>query len=141
VKQELLSFTAIGMAGLCVDTAALYLSLALGLNLYSGRVISYLVAATFTWAMNRRFTFATTDRTAPFKQWLRFLAANTVGALANYSIYAALVTWVPLIAAWPVLGVAAGSLAGLAFNFTASRQWVFKAGNSYPASGRTHGNG
>jgi putative flippase GtrA len=36
------------------------------------------------------------------------------------------VTFTVLGAAWPVLGVAAGSIAGLAFNFTVSKRWVFK---------------
>jgi putative flippase GtrA len=47
------------------------------------------------------------------------------GALVNYGTYAALVASVPLVATRPVLGVAAGSVAGLVFNFTLSKLWVF----------------
>jgi putative flippase GtrA len=59
-------------------------------------------------------------------QWGRFLAANALGGVVNYAVYAVLVTLVPVVAAYPVLGVAAGSLAGLVFNFTASKKWVFR---------------
>lgn len=55
----------------------------------------------------------------------RFVAANGVGALVNYGTYAALVALVPFVAARPVLGVAVGSVAGLVFNFTFSKLWVF----------------
>jgi putative flippase GtrA len=75
--------------------------------------------------MNRRFTFAGADPRRGAAQWGRFVAANGVGALVNYGTYAALVALVPLVAARPVLGVAAGSVAGLVFNFTLSKLWVF----------------
>jgi putative flippase GtrA len=82
-------------------------------------------AVTFTWAMNRWFTFAGADPRRGTAQWGCFVAANGVGALVNYGTYAALVALVPLVAARPVLGVAAGSVAGLVFNFTLSKLWVF----------------
>lgn len=125
--REFLRFGLIGAAGFFVDAGVLTLSMkALGLGLYAGRVVSYLCAATFTWICNRRFTFTTADRSAPAKQWLRFLGANAIGGLVNYGVYALVVTFTQTGAAWPVLGVAAGSVAGLAFNFTVSKLWVFK---------------
>ncbi len=127
MRRELFRFALIGAAGFGVDTAALYAALGLGLGLYTGRIVSYLVAATFTWAMNRRYTFTRAVPSDPFEQWLKFLAANAVGALVNYGTYAALVTFVAGVRDWPVLGVAAGSIAGLGFNFTVSRGWVFRS--------------
>jgi putative flippase GtrA len=49
-----------------------------------------------------------------------------VGGLVNYTTYAILVTWVSAASAHPVLGVAAGSIAGLAVNFALSQRVVFK---------------
>jgi putative flippase GtrA len=123
---QFLRFGLVGTAGFVVDAAALTAAMAwLGLGPYGGRVVSYLAAVTFTWAMNRRFTFAGADLHRGAAQWGRFVAANGVGALVNYGTYAALVALVPLVAAWPVLGVAGGSVAGLVFNFTFSKLWVF----------------
>lgn len=125
---QILRFGLIGVAGLFVDIAALYGAMhGLDLGLYAGRVVSYLAAATFTWAMNRRFTFTQADPSHPALQWLKFLMANAVGAAANYGVYAALVTWVAVAHDFPFIGVAAGSLAGMTFNFVASKKWVFKA--------------
>ncbi len=125
-SHEFLRFVIVGAAGFLVDAAALMLATSVfGLGLYSGRVFSYLCAATFTWICNRRFTFAGTGQPAAV-QWLRFLGANAIGGAVNYGVYAAIVTFSALGAAYPVLGVAAGSAAGLIFNFAVSKYWVFR---------------
>lgn len=126
-SQQLVRFAAVGAAGFFVDAGALMLATAgVGLGLYSGRVFSYLCAATFTWICNRRFTFTGLDHRPPVVQWLRFLGANAVGGAVNYGVYAAIVTFSAVAAAYPVIGVAAGSAAGLIFNFAVSKFWVFK---------------
>jgi putative flippase GtrA len=124
---QFLRFGLVGTAGFVVDAAPLTAAMALGLGPYGGRVVSYLAAVTFTWAMNRRFTFAGADPRRGTAQWGRFVAANGAGALVNYGTYAALVALVPFVAARPVLGVAVGSVAGLVFNFTFSKLWVFRS--------------
>ncbi len=125
-RQELLRFTLVGAAGFVVDAGALTMVMhAFGLGLYSGRVFSYLCAATFTWICNRRFTFAARAG-APALEWLRFLGANAIGGAVNYGVYAAIVTFTAVGEAWPVVGVGAGSLSGMVFNFTVSKFWVFR---------------
>jgi putative flippase GtrA len=129
--RQFIRFGLIGTAGFVVDSATLYGAMHLfGLDRYTGRLLSWFVAATFTWVMNRRFTFL--DRRPPFRQWLAFLAANAIGGAINYTVYAALVTFVPAVAETPILGVAAGSIAGLFFNFTASKLVVFRRKHQSP---------
>jgi putative flippase GtrA len=131
VGRQLLSFSIIGTIGFLVDTATLYLAIGvLGAGLYSGRVISYLAAATVTWVLNRRYTFWEQRSANRIAEWARFLAANAIGGLVNYATYAFLVTFYPMAAAHPVLGVAAGSVAGLTVNFTLSRYLVFRGRGS-----------
>jgi putative flippase GtrA len=123
--RQFLRFGLIGTAGVFVDASALYGAMhGLGLGHYSGRILSWLIAATFTWSMNRRFTFED-DRPA-LVQWMKFLAANAVGGLVNYGVYCLLVYFSPVVAAYPIIGVGAGSIAGLFFNFTASKWVVFR---------------
>jgi putative flippase GtrA len=127
LKRHFLRFSAIGVIGFLVDSATLYLSLGLlGLGFYTGRVLSFLVAATTTWFLNRQVTFTDADRSKPLRQWRRFIAANALGGLVNYGVYATIVSLVPPAVWVPLAGVAAGSIAGLAFNFTASRRLVFR---------------
>ncbi|MFV3076476.1 GtrA family protein [Niveispirillum fermenti] len=139
VPRQFLTFALIGVGGLFVDMAALAVALhLLGLDPYGGRVFSYLMAATFTWYMNRQYTFAGVSRRGALRQWLRFLAANAVGALVNYAVYVVVlqlggpvIAWVglwpaALAALLPYAGVAAGSVSGLVFNFVLSRRLVFR---------------
>jgi putative flippase GtrA len=127
--EQFLRFGVVGTVGFLVDSAVLLGMMALGLGPYGGRVVSYIAAASATFALNRAWTFRTARRDAPVaSQWGRFLALNLVGFAANYGTYAALVASVPLVAQHPVLGVAAGSLAGMFINFGLSRRFVFKSG-------------
>ncbi|MFM7688213.1 MAG: GtrA family protein [Alphaproteobacteria bacterium] len=125
VLMEFLRFGVVGTIGFVVDTAVLYAGLALGLGLYGGRAVSYLVAATTTWALNRLWTFRGRGDGPVHQQWALFLLVNLVGFAMNYGTYAALIAFVPLVAAHPVLGVAAGAIAGMFGNFVLSRQLVF----------------
>ena len=127
LASQFVRFAIVGAGGFLVDSGALYGALALGAGLYSGRVISYFAAATFTWALNRRFTFRAHSSSNKLVEYAKFLAANALGGGLNYLVYAALVSNWPLAAAHPIIAVGAGSLTGLVTNFTLSRLLVFKA--------------
>lgn len=124
--RQFISFAAVGVVGFVVDASALYFAMhVLGAGLYGGRLLSYLTAATTTWALNRSYTFRAQRNHDKVAEWGRFLLANAIGGIVNYATYAALVTASPVAAGYPILGVAAGSLAGLCVNFGLSRHLVF----------------
>jgi putative flippase GtrA len=126
VLRQFLLFGAVGVAGFVVDSAVLLAVVATGLvGLYVGRVISYLCAATFTWALNRVVTFRATAGRASPSQWARFVGCNTLGACVNLGVYAWCLAMLPHLPGQPVTAVAAGSLSGLLINFTLSRVLVF----------------
>jgi len=118
-------FGIVGTIGFAVDAAVLYLGLAFGLGLYAGRALSYLAAATTTWALNRSWTFRGEGQHPALRQWVAFVLINLVGFACNYGTYAALVSSVEFVAQYPVIGVAAGSIAGMMGNFLLSRRFVF----------------
>lgn len=129
-RLPLLRFAVIGTLGLPVDAGMLWLMThRVGLDPYSGRVVSWLSAASFTWMGNRYFTFRAARARgliATAKEWLRFIAANAVGGLVNVGLYSTLVRFAP-----PPLNnlygaLVVGVLAGLTFNFTLSKTMVFK---------------
>jgi len=125
---EMFRFGVVGGVGFLVDSAVLLGMLALGFGPYGGRVVSYVVAASTTFALNRAWTFRHQPKSAtPLRQWALFLMLNLIGFACNYGAYAALIASVPLVARYPVLGVAAGSLAGMTGNFLLSRRYVFGA--------------
>ena len=130
-RVSILRFAVIGALGLPVDSGVLWLlTHSLGLDPYSARVMSWLCAASFTWAGNRYFTFAATRAHGPLgiaREWLRFLAANAVGGLVNVGLYATLVRFAPPPLDNLYVALVVGVLAGLIFNFTLSKKLVFKA--------------
>lgn len=127
LAAEFLRFGVVGTVGFLVDTAVLYAAIAAGAGLYWGRALSYVAAATGNWALNRAWTFRSAGRGGAGRQWVMFLLVNLVGFAVNYSTYALLVANLPVVAAHPIIGVAAGSIAGLAGNFLLSRRFVFGA--------------
>lgn len=125
---QFLRFGIVGTIGFLVDSVVLYGGLAVGLGLYWGRAVSYLAAATTTWALNRAWTFRGQGDGPAWRQWAAFVVVNLVGFMCNYGTYAALVTSVAFAQQHPIIGVAAGSLAGMIGNFLLSRRFVFGDG-------------
>ncbi len=119
-------FGAVGVVGLLVDTAALYAGLAVGLEFFAARIPSFFAAATATWILNRAFTFKGAAGEPLHRQWAKFIAANAIGGVVNYGVSVGLEAGVDVVAAHPFLAVAAGSIAGMFFNFAASKHLVFK---------------
>ncbi len=128
IGREFLSFAVVGVAGLVVDVVVLYL-LAPLLGWYAARVVSFLAAATTTWACNRRYTFAASAAAAKASVWreyLAYLATMAGGAVLNYGAYVLTLHWVE--GRWAAaLGVAVGSLAGMGVNFLLARYLVFRS--------------
>ncbi len=124
---RLLRFGIGGVVGFLVDSGVLYALMAVGLGPYAARVPSFLCAATATWLINRYWTFADRRSDQRGSEWGRYVAAMVAGGALNYAVYAALVANSGLVREWPVLGVAAGSLAGMVLNFISSWFLVFKA--------------
>lgn len=127
LRRGFLTFGLVGVVGFLVDSAVLYAALTATLDPYSARVVSYFCAATATWALNRRITFADRRRNGSlFRQWLLFLATNAVGGAVNYAIYSLVVFLGHDHALLPLAGLAAGSVAGWGINYALSHKFVFR---------------
>lgn len=126
MNSRFLRFCLVGAAGFVVDAGLLQAAVTLaGANPFAARVGSFLAAATFTWWLNRHFTFGVGH--APSRgEWARYVAAMTLGAAVNYAAFAATLLMLPFAVHQPWLGVAAGSVAGLAVNYLTSRRFVFR---------------
>lgn len=118
-------FVVAGAFGMLVDMAVLYAALALGAGWLAGRLLSFLAAASFTWAANRRYTFTATA--SPWREWVRFIAAMAGGMVVNFLVYALVLSLLP--GAWwtPGAAVACGSAAGLVVNFVSAKFLVFRS--------------
>jgi putative flippase GtrA len=125
--RRLAIFSLVGVIGFIVDAGVLQL-LVLGLawDRYSGRLISFLFAATATWLLNRRYTFRGPRKHSLGVEWARYILAMSGGFACNFTAYSALVYFFNVDRQWLILAVAAGSVAGLGVNYTASHYWVYR---------------
>ena len=135
IPRQFLAFCVVGTIGFVVDVAILH-ALAPWLGWYGGRVLSFVGAATATWALNRAFTFsaqAAAARYSAWQQYWRYMVAMLGGAAMNYLAYTLTLLWSS--APWaPTLGVALGSIAGLAVNFVSARKVVFRTAQPRPST-------
>ena len=126
IGDEFARFCLVGAVGFAVDAGLLQAVVWAGLDRYSGRVLSYLAAATTTWILNRNFTFRAAGAGAMHRQWARYVEVNALGAGINYLVYAGCLLASTTAYRYPALGVAAGSGVALLFNFAANRYLVFR---------------
>lgn len=127
IRRQLILFCVGGTIGFIVDAGVLQLLVAgLAWDRFTGRLISFLCAATATWLFNRRYTFHGPRRHPLHWEWARYVVAMSAGFAFNFAAYSTLVLLFNLDRQWLILAVAAGSVAGLGVNFVASRYWVYR---------------
>ncbi len=111
----------VGTIGFATDAAVLTLLVQhLDANAYAARLLSFVVAMTVTWALNRAFTFRTAQPMS-VREWLQYAALMALGAAINYGVFAAAYAAWPPARHMPWLAVAAGSLAAMFANFFSMR--------------------
>jgi putative flippase GtrA len=114
-------FVAAGILAFCSDV--------LKLPFAAANAFSIFLSMCFTWAGNRYFTFRARRArglAGMAQEWMKFVGANAIGAVVNYSAALALVHFAPAPLGNKFVAQACGVLAGLAFNFTLSSKMVFK---------------
>ncbi len=112
-------FCVVGSLGFGVDAAlTLLLTQAAGWNPAPSRLVAFLIAATVTWALNRRFTFRST---LGVSTWTPYVLFTSIGAAINIVVFLGWI-WVTSDRAVSVFtGVALGSASALVFNFFAAK--------------------
>lgn len=123
---EFILFGIAGGIGFVVDAAVLY-ALVPALGPFAARVASFLAAVLATWLVNRSLAFQSRrsdlNRKTEFGSYLLLMLG---GGAVNYAVYSGLVLYSPLVREHLVLGVAAGSIAGMFINFALARFLLFR---------------
>ena len=126
LHEQFWRFCAVGAAAFVVD-AGIAQSLVSWAkwNPYVASGLSYLAAASVAWWLNRHFTFGASE--APMhREWATYLIVNASGGVVNVVTRYALMGALDTVRAWPWVGVAVGSVAGLIVNFAANKWYVFR---------------
>jgi putative flippase GtrA len=124
--RRLPGFILVGAIGFLIDAGILTaLMKSLGFGHYGARAISFTIAVTATWYMNRRWVFERNAVRMSSQEYTSYLSVQVIGALINLSVFAAVIEFVPGLAKIPVIPLAVGAAVALMFNFSASSRFVF----------------
>jgi len=124
---QFVRFCFVGCIGFIIDASIVYgLVTSFGMDPYLTRIVSYVSAATATWKLNRRFTFPQNLNRRLRREWFYYITANAIGGTANFLTYVVCLSYFQDINIGIIIGVASGSAVGIAFNFSASKWWVFR---------------
>mgnify|MGYP001159310193 FL=1 len=130
VASRFMRFGVVGGGGFVVNEAALFAAHRLcNAGPHLSWILAFIPSVIFTWWGNRSLTFPDRASQHPVgmaKECGRFVATNSLGALANFIVYAAVVRYAPFPFSIPYLALVAGVFVGLVFNFTFSLKVVFR---------------
>jgi putative flippase GtrA len=125
--REFARFALVGAIGFAVDACVLHGLVAYaGWSPFAARAVSFPVALTATFLLNRAWTFKAL-RIPPAQAYGAYVMVQVAGALLNLLVFTLCVLLVPLLYGWPVVALAIGAGVTLFFNFFASRRLVFRA--------------
>ena len=104
--KQFIGFVIVGAAAFVVH-AAIVEAIAKIWGPIWAQVITFPIAVTMTWWLNRRFTFGASKHSMT-QEWLRYILANLVGWAVSNAAYFALILHSPFIYQRPAIAVAAG---------------------------------
>ena len=128
------AFVVVGGIGFVIDASILAI-LVHGYSWgdYTARLVSFSVAVTATWYLNRRYVFSARKTLDRRREYSRYLAVQLIGMAINFLVYSLCIATVEIMDQWPVLALAVGSAVALFFNFLGARLFVFRGDSDQPS--------
>ena len=123
---EMAMFATVGSFGIAVDYLVYFFAQqAGGIDHIKARALSFVVAVSSNWMLNRLITFTASPRQNPLLQWTYFGATSLVGFVANFGTYSLLTLNVPYYTYSYNKAFFIGIGVGFAFNYLLARFFVF----------------
>jgi putative flippase GtrA len=122
-------FCCTGGLGFTIDFTVLKTVVHLGLNPIGARCVSFAVAVVATWVINRVWTFKAhpdASGAALIREFAGYLAVQSVGFAANFSVYTAMVIGIPALNGRLLPPAVAGTAVGLVVNYLGAKHLVFR---------------
>lgn len=127
IFSQFLRFGVVGTVGFLIDYSFVHTAhFVFGMGLVLAGILSFFVAASGNWLLNRVWTFRGMSSGRLHHEWMRYLGTNALGFVLNRGVYITLVTTTVICVHYPVLALAAGAIAGLGVNFAMARRVVFR---------------
>jgi putative flippase GtrA len=128
-------FVMAGGTGFCVDALVLSaLVNAMAWSPYLARVVSFSIAMTATWYLNRALTFSDRSARRAGAEYLRYAAVQIVGAAVNYGTFAAIVLLFEIASRLPILALVPASLLAMFVTYLGMHRFAFPRQSLEPYS-------
>ena len=98
----------------------------LGWGPWEARFVSFPLAVTATWLLNRRYAFRGAAYVDRHVEYAAYWGIQLAGAAVNFAIFGLCLHWAPAFARWPIVPVAIGGLTAMLFNFAVARSTVYR---------------
>ncbi len=122
-------YALVGTAGFLIDRLMLSAAMGLlGLNYFTGRLVSFSIAVMATWLLNRAFTFEGARSHPPLRQALVYVAVQVAGGVLNVGVYTLAIALAPVLKLHLLIPLAFGSAAGLCVTYLGARSLAFRRG-------------
>jgi putative flippase GtrA len=122
-------FAAVGGAGFVIDAGLLaFLHHGAGLDPFSARALSIVVAAFSTWRLNRSLTFGASGRSQA-EEGLRYGAVAALAAGLNYAAYALALSLWPVLS--PVAAAVGATLVAMGLSYAGYARFVFQGAGAF----------
>ena len=121
-------FGVVGVIGSVINISIFYLMVTqLDLNFNVGTFVSFIVAVTHNYSVNRFWTFRVPKEkiVSYFNGWVRYIVANSVGFCVNFIVLNLIVS--NFGKNYIFHGQISGILCGMIINFLAAKFWVFRS--------------
>jgi putative flippase GtrA len=124
-------FVIAAAVGFALDAGVLTL-LVRGLHwsAWHGRFLSFPLAVTSTWLLNRRYAFRGAARGDRRVEYAGYWAIQLGGAAVNFAVFGLCLRAAPALQRWPFIAVAVSGLAAMLVNFALARSTVYRAPTS-----------
>ncbi len=119
-------FCLVGLSGAFVNLAALTLLVWVAVPVRIAVAVAIFVAMLSNFVLNRQFPFAYAREKHWLPQLFGFIAASSLGAVANYCTTLLVLHFWPLTLRFPQIAASIGILTGMASNYLMTRYVVFK---------------
>ena len=93
---------------------------------WHGRFVSFPLAVTATWLINRRYAFRGAARGDKRVEFAGYWAIQLVGAGVNFAVFGVCLRAVPALQSWPFIAVAVSGIAAMVVNFFLARSTVYR---------------
>ncbi|EKD58557.1 MAG: glycosyl transferase family 2 [uncultured bacterium] len=143
IVEQFAKFFLVGIMNTGVDLIILNIlivisGIAVGAGYSAQKAISFLAAVTFSYFINKHWTFQDKSKESEGKKMSQFFAVSFVGMIINVTTATIVVNYfqtpinnmlnLPLLTPqlWGNLGALCGTAVGLGWNFVGYKLWVFK---------------